>query len=151
MIRKTLATTLVAGAALTGLAQTAHAAAAPVPPKPKSFEVCGKGELGKNGKCVKRAKQKATGTVTFGSSARVSGKATNKTRGTMDVTVHFFWKAHGKIRQHKRVIPVKAGRTDYEIGTAIPAHWRMVQKVTVQICKGPKTKRECGVTKTIRP
>ncbi|MGK5556001.1 hypothetical protein ACSNOI_30730 [Actinomadura kijaniata] len=151
MIRKTLATTLVAGAALTGIAQTAHAAAAPVPPKPKNFEVCGKGELGKNGKCVKGAKQKVAGTVTFGSGARVSGKATNKTRGTIDVTVHFYWKVDGKVRDHRRVIPVKAGKTDFRIGAAIPAHWKMMQKVTVQICKGPKTKRECGVKKTFRP
>ncbi|GAA1550073.1 hypothetical protein GCM10009678_36240 [Actinomadura kijaniata] len=150
MIRKTLATTLVAGAALTGLAPAAHAAAAPVPPKPKSFEVCGKGELGKNGKCVKRAKQKVTGAVTFGSSARVSGEATNKTRSTMDVVVTFYWKATGN-RSLRRTIPVKAGKTDFRIGTAIPAHRKMMQKVTVQICKGPKTKRECGVLKTVRP
>ncbi len=34
---------------------------------------------------------------------------------------------------------------------AVPVNAAMVQKVTVQICKGPKTARVCGTKKTVRP
>ncbi|MFD0686660.1 hypothetical protein [Actinomadura fibrosa] len=94
MIRRTLATALLTGVALTGLAQAAGAApthAAAVKSKP--FEACGKGETAKTGKCVKNAKQKVSGTVRFASSTQVTGKAVNKTRGVINVVVGFSWKA----------------------------------------------------------
>lgn len=150
MIRKTLATTLVAGAALTGLASTAYAAA-PFP-STKPFKVCGKGETRKPGTCVKGAKQTASGNARFASYTQVSGTAVNKTRSTMYVVVHYEWKV-GKATRKLTKAPIAIAKNTSKgkkFGDAVPVNGRAVTLVTVRICKD-KAKHVCGVKQTIRP